>query len=80
MHFSERDFPKEFFFLNHQNQISSQSTNNSNIHLFGNRQCYNTPNQYQPLFSPNDHCVKYSEGSVNYNLSYCMETILSIGR
>jgi hypothetical protein len=31
--------------------------------LFGNRYGYNTPNQFQPLFSVKDHCVRNSEGS-----------------
>ena len=35
------------------------------------------PKSNQPLFSTNDNCVQNAKGSVSYNLSCCMETILS---
>ena len=37
--------------------------------MYGNGYGYNTPNQYHPLLSAKDHCVKNSEALVNNNLS-----------
>jgi len=45
--------------------------------LFESGYGYNTLNQYKTLFGTNDHPVKKSEGSINLNLSYHTETILS---
>ena len=36
--------------------------------------------QYWPLWRAKNHCVQNSERSINYNLSYCVETILSTGK
>ena len=86
MHFSERDFPQKFITNKlHQNQMKYMSMYKQQNHpllhlqglLFENGYGYNTQNLHQSLIKPTDHCVQNSEGSVNLNVSYCMETILS---
>jgi hypothetical protein len=82
MHFYERDIPEKSLKKHTRWKISSSCTNQTKknpIHFctLGLLVWKWVELQYQPLFSAKDDCVKNSEGSVNYNWSYCTETILS---
>ena len=87
MHCSERYFPRKFNEKKpHQNQMKNKlSVYKYQKHpfLYLRAFCfetgteYNTQNKYQPLYSAKDRCVQNSEWTVNYNLSYHTETILS---
>ena len=79
MHYPKKDFPEEFTKITYQNQMNNQCCTYKK-HLFL-ASCLKTgsdtfpTNQSQPLFCTNDHCAKNSEGSVNKNKSYYIETI-----